>query len=676
MRRYLTKSRFKLALECPTKLYYTGKKEYANQKQEDSFLEALAEGGFQVGELAKCYFPGGHDIKTLNYTEALAQTNKLLQQDQVTIYEAAISTENLFIRADILVKNGNRLCLYEVKAKSFDPEEENPFSNKNGTIKSKWKSYLYDVAFQKYVLQKALPGYIVLTYLVLADKSAICPTDGLNQKFRIVKDARGRKSVSVSETLTSADLTPQLLCKVNVDDQCDQIFAGFDSNSNAGYHSNEKTSSNASSEGTTSFSEHITMLANQYASDTKIPPVITTACASCEFCTTENDEQAGLKSGRKECWKECLGWEDTDFDCPTVLDVWGFRRKASLLNDGCIKMRDMTEDDITLKPDNKPGISSSERQWLQIQKVKNHDHSFWIDKVGLENEMNSWVYPLHFIDFETTMVAIPFNAGRRPYEGIAFQFSHHIVRENGKIEHIGEYINTKQGVFPNYDFVRALKSQLENDNGSVFKYSDHENTFLNMIYFQLQEDAGNIPDKEDLCNFIQSITKNKKDSVEKWVGKRNMIDMLEIVKRFYYDPITNGSNSIKQVLPAILNRSSYLQKKYSEPIYGATNGIPSHNYTNWQWIQFENETVIDPYKLLPKMFQDAPDQEEELLSNANELRDGGAALTAYARMQFEEMSGYEREEIRKALLKYCELDTMAMVLLYEGWKDLLQHSKE
>ena len=46
--RYLTKSRFKLATECPTKLYYTGKKEYLNQKYEDSFLLALAEGGFQV----------------------------------------------------------------------------------------------------------------------------------------------------------------------------------------------------------------------------------------------------------------------------------------------------------------------------------------------------------------------------------------------------------------------------------------------------------------------------------------------------------------------------------------------------------------------------------------------------------------------------------------------------
>src|SRR5690606_38123831 len=52
--RYLTKSRFALALECPTKLFYTGKtRQYANKKLDDEFLAALAEVGFQVGELAK-----------------------------------------------------------------------------------------------------------------------------------------------------------------------------------------------------------------------------------------------------------------------------------------------------------------------------------------------------------------------------------------------------------------------------------------------------------------------------------------------------------------------------------------------------------------------------------------------------------------------------------------------
>ena len=61
--RYLTKSRFILACECPTKLFYTRKEnEYASTHLENPFLEALADGGFQVGELAKCYYPDGYDI--------------------------------------------------------------------------------------------------------------------------------------------------------------------------------------------------------------------------------------------------------------------------------------------------------------------------------------------------------------------------------------------------------------------------------------------------------------------------------------------------------------------------------------------------------------------------------------------------------------------------------------
>jgi len=64
-----------------------------------------------------------------------------------------------------------------------------------------------------------------------------------------------------------------------------------------------------------------------------------------------------------------------------------------------------------------------------------------------------------------------------------------------------------------------------------------------------------------------------------------------------------------------------------------------------------------------------------MLSDSDELNDGGAAQAAYARLQFEEMSAYEREEIQKALLKYCELDTLAMVMIYEGWKDFLRQDK-
>ena len=60
-----------------------------------------------------------------------------------------------------------------------------------------------------------------------------------------------------------------------------------------------------------------------------------------------------------------------------------------------------------------------------------------------------------------------------------------------------------------------------------------------------------------------------------------------------------------------------------------------------------------------------------LFSKDDELKNGGAALMAYARMQFEIMSDYEREELHTALLKYCELDTLAMVMIVEAWKNEL-----
>jgi hypothetical protein len=653
--RYLTKSRFKLALECPTKIYYDGKPEYANQNIEDSFLLALAEGGFQVGELAKCYFPGGHEVESRDYGEALNQTNELLKRDQVTIYEAAVCFGNIFIRADILIKNHKNLELVEVKAKSFDSDTDDEFLTKKGSILSEWHSYLADAAFQKHVISSAFPGYCVSAYMMMADKTAICPTDGLNQKFKIVKDQNGKKSVSVSPDLSQEDLSKKILKRVNIDSCCDLI-----------YHEQFGSESKPYS-----FVEYLNYLTNQYVNDQKISSPPCKACADCEFRATEEEKKAGLKSGFHECWKENLNWKDDDFKEPTVMDIWNYRKKDQCLSDGRIKLCDITEQDICPKTDNKPGISSSERQWMQVKKAQFHDQSEWIDIGNLKNEMDKWVYPLHFIDFETSMVAIPFNKGRHPYEGIAFQFSHHMVHQDGQIEHHGEYLNVKPGIFPNYEFVRNLKQELGQDEGSIFRYATHENTYLNFIYRQLKEDKNDITDKESLCDFIRIVTKSSSSTAEQWAGVRSMIDMLELVKRYYYNPITNGSNSIKYVLPAILNSSKFLQNKYSEPIYGGEGWIPSLNYKNWKWIEFNNGRVIDPYKLLPKMFQDIPDKEIALFSDEDELKNGGAALAAYARMQFEEMSDYERQEIRKALLKYCELDTFAMVMIYEGWKDLI-----
>ena len=120
--RYLTKTLFVKALECPTKLYYHKKPQYAVIEAND-FEKALQEGGFQVGELAKCYYPEGTEIKTREHNEAVRQTNELLKQENAVIYEAAVRYDKFFIRVDILKKEGNEIHLIEVKAKSNDPED-------------------------------------------------------------------------------------------------------------------------------------------------------------------------------------------------------------------------------------------------------------------------------------------------------------------------------------------------------------------------------------------------------------------------------------------------------------------------------------------------------------------------------------------------------------------------
>lgn len=141
--KFLTKSLFNTACVCPTKLYYIGRKnEYANQSVEDTFLLALADGGFQVGELAKAYFPGGIEMRTLNYETAEAKTRELLERENVVIFEAALRFEDLFVRVDVLEKRGDQLRLIEVKSKSWDPVNDG-FSNKDGTLKTPMLPYLY-----------------------------------------------------------------------------------------------------------------------------------------------------------------------------------------------------------------------------------------------------------------------------------------------------------------------------------------------------------------------------------------------------------------------------------------------------------------------------------------------------------------------------------------------------
>ena len=271
--RYLTKSRFKLAAECPTKLFYTGKESiYRNTKQEDSFMAMLADGGYQVGELAKCYFPEGIEVTAVGHQDALTQTDRLLKQEKVTIFEAAILHDDLFIRIDVLIKERNKFKLIEVKAKSYNSEKPEILGAR-GDLLSGMRPYIEDVAFQAHVLGHALPNAEIQTFLMMPDKAIASDVDGLNQFFKIERSGNRAKVITDPRAKTLA-FDHRILSMVCVDGYVDLVNTG-----GVAY---------------LGFKEQLPKLAAQWATayknDQKIDPIPGAQCAKCEFRSTPGDE--------------------------------------------------------------------------------------------------------------------------------------------------------------------------------------------------------------------------------------------------------------------------------------------------------------------------------------------------------------------------------------------------
>ncbi len=616
--KFLTKTLFKKGLECPIKLSV----DYESSEDKNEFLDALADGGFQAEELSRLYYSPGVLIEDYDYATSLQKTRDLIKKPKSIIYEAAFLHENLFIRTDILVKTDNVIKVIEVKAKSFDSTMENIFKSKSGNIRQQWRTYLFDLAFQKYVVKKNYPEYKIESHLMLADKSKKASIDGLNQLFQITKDPNVRTGIMRKVDTLEATGDPIMESR-NISDLINDII--------------EKDIHKIHGLTFLDLVENFT-----------------------EVYTKQKEIDWKNYNGHvcKDCWLEQFDINQDDKLRPNIYELWQFRKQKKLFKSNIFFLDQLVKSDFDDTHDNHLSVKS--RQWLQIEKrvaeSLGKPVDFYLDVENLRDEMVEWKFPLHFIDFETCTSALPFTKGRHPYEQIAFQYSHHIVYSDGNIQHKSEYINAEPGKFPNYEFVRSLKKDLENDKGSVFKYATHENSILNAIYDQLID--SDEKDKGELMDFIKTITNKKEKSELVWRGDRDMIDMCDLVKKYFYDSYMKGSNSIKVVLPAVIKICEFVNKKYSKPI--SEINLTSLNFSgNHVWIKDGN---LDPYISLP-----TPDfsKVQNPVGDMNKLNNGGDALTAYAKIQYQEMSSQERNVIKQSLLKYCELDTLAMVMIYE-----------
>mgnify|MGYP002856983360 CR=1 FL=1 len=699
-----TKSAFKYASACPRQVYYYRNPQlYANSKLDDEFLASLAEGGFQVGEAAKVYFqiPEENDIKTLDYDQSVAKTQALFSQARVKIAEAAFRFGKCFVRTDILIREGHNVKLIEVKSHSWDSKEKSFTQKRNKlALDSDIREYIEDVAFQKWVVVNALkeqyPGeqFNVTAFLMMPDKAKKAPVSGINQMFKIVEVGGRKRAVRLPEAEKLVGTDP-IVVPFPVDNYCSWIIEGIgvseeisvnqeimesftldDTDLSEDIILSSQVAISTDKKAKEPFEIFVNRCAEAYYNNEPLFDGLSMECFTCPFHRSPGDP-AELRDGVNECRKIALGWTDEEFQKPLITNLNG--RKDGYFNKKIWFLEDIPVPD-NYKVDDTKGISHEDRNMLITGMLTGREelllhfrHNIhgdaYLNIPYLREKMDSWVFPLHMIDFETSGVALPFYENMRPYESVAFQFSHHIIHktESGyTIEHAGQFINVEKGKFPNFDFLRALKADLEQGNGTIFRYSHHENTILNAIAKQLYESSQ--PDKSELIEFIYSITHD--DKKKRKGGPRDMVDLCDLVKKSYYHPSMKGSNSIKVVLPAVLNTSEFIKEKYSKPIYGSevkSLTIPADKPISWITYEDDGVTVKNPYKLLPPVSEylgmDEATMEAIDEAASKNIANGGSALTAYSELQFSD--GIKSEALSKALLRYCELDTMAMVFIWE-----------
>jgi hypothetical protein len=150
---------------------------------------------------------------------------------------------------------------------------------------------------------------------------------------------------------------------------------------------------------------------------------------------------------------------------------------------------------------------------------------------GASEFVDGLAYPRFYLDFETVGSVVPVWAGTRPYQPLPFQWSCHIERAPGVMEH-AEFLDLS-GEPP----MRALAEKMIVDleaEGPVLMYTSYERTIIRGL-------TGMFPDLADALLAIDA----------------RLVDLHPVTRENYYHPDMLGSWSIKAVLPTIAPDMDY-----------------------------------------------------------------------------------------------------------------------
>jgi hypothetical protein len=280
--------------------------------------------------------------------------------------------------------------------------------------------------------------------------------------------------------------------------------------------------------------------------------------------------KAKLNSNCKKCGHfstRCLG---KDLKHPIVeIPLIREKKLLELFEDNILEIKDVPEE-----------FKLTENQQKVVKAVKIGKPS--IDRTEISRLLGGLSWPIHYLDFETMLTALPLYPNVAPHQAILTQYSLHVRKSHHcELVHF-EYLAPHERD-SRRELAEHLLSNLGN-SGSIVVYSSYEKTQLNVL-------SREHPDL--------------KDQIESCINR--LFDLEKLFSTAFYHPDFCGSTSIKKVLPVLVPKLSY-------------SGL--------------------------------------------EIADGGAAVAMFVKMARGGCDESEIQQIRAALLKYCHLDTLAMVKLH------------
>ena len=231
--------------------------------------------------------------------------------------------------------------------------------------------------------------------------------------------------------------------------------------------------------------------------------------------------------------KDIGGHCKTPYVCPLTEKCWNHLPESHVFNlyRGGPKSIELYENGVHAIKDIPDEFKLTGKQ--EIQRKCEISGKEFISKEHLKHFLNGLTYPLYYLDFETFNTAIPLFEGLSPHQQVPFQYSLHVVREEGrKPEHYEFLYNGSSD--PRKEFISSLKENI-GPLGDIIVYSaSFEKNILKKLVPYLGE-----------AEFVENVNSR-------------MVDLLVPFRNFYYyNPLQKGSASIKKVLPALVGKDYF-----------------------------------------------------------------------------------------------------------------------